>query len=152
MKMASGGYPNNLLTPGQNFRPIEPFRIWPTGLAAPIVCFLFSPPNRLPRCGSHCGSRRTIIISEDPLLLEQGELRRALLNANHIRYEYLFVPLPYDDGYFNLIVAPETSSVPETEIQRVLASDGERILYPGAEFIADLGLQQRSGDLGTTGQ
>ena len=58
-----------------------------------------------------------------------------MMNANHIRYEYLFVPLPFPDNYFHYIVVGEgaagntAGSVPENEIARVLAAGGEVIRY-----------------------
>ena len=80
-------------------------------------------------------ARRAIIGTTDFRALEAGESRRALMNANHIRYEYLFVPLPFPDSYFHYIVVGEgatgetAGSVPESEIARVLAAGGEVIYY-----------------------
>jgi hypothetical protein len=76
-------------------------------------------------------ARRAIIVSLDPLELEAGELHRARLNANHIRFEHLFLPLPYPDGYFHHIVLgdhPALAAVEAAnEINRVLGAGGKII-------------------------
>ena len=75
-------------------------------------------------------SRGAVILSDDLQLLEQGELRRAVLNANHVRYQYLFRPLPYHDAYFDYVVIPENcQKVEEAEIMRVVKDAAGVIRY-----------------------
>ncbi len=75
-------------------------------------------------------SKGAVILSDDLQLLEAGELRRAVLNANHIRYQYLFLPLPYSDDYFDYVVVPENChQVQETEIMRVAKTASRVIRY-----------------------
>ena len=75
-------------------------------------------------------SKGAVILSEDLQLLEAGELRRAVLNANHIRFQYLFRPLPYPDHHFDYVVIPEgCHKVDETEIARVVKDASGVIRY-----------------------
>jgi hypothetical protein len=90
------------------------------------ILFLFPPDPYTPVWVS-LRARRAIIVDTDLLALEAGEVRRALLNANHIRFEYLFLPLPYPDGYFHYLVIGQDDRVPPEERQRVLAANGEII-------------------------
>ena len=100
------------------------------------ILFL-QPPDALTPLRVSVRARRAIIGTTNFRALEAGEARRAVMNANHIRYEYLFVPLPFPDSYFHYIVVGEgaagdpslAGSVPETEIARVLAAGGEVIHY-----------------------
>jgi hypothetical protein len=104
------------------------------------ILFL-QPPDALTPLRVSVRARRAIIGTTNFGALEAGEARRAVMNANHIRYEYLFVPLPFPDGYFHYIVVGEgvagdtagagdsAGSVPENEIARVLAAGGEVIHY-----------------------
>lgn len=90
------------------------------------ILFLF-PPDPYTPVRVSLRARRAIIVSTDLLALEAGEVRRALINANHIRFEYLFLPLPYPNGYFHYVVLGEDGRVPPEEIERVLAEDGQII-------------------------
>ena len=75
-------------------------------------------------------SRGAVILSDDLQLLEAGELRRAVLNANHIRYQYLFLPLPYPDAHFKYVVIPEgCHKVGPEEIARVIKNPKNIIRY-----------------------
>lgn len=86
------------------------------------------PPDPLTPLRVSLRSRGAVILSDDLQLLEAGELRRAVLNANHIRYQYLFLPLPYPEGYFDYVVIPEgRRQVGEDEIARV-TRDGAGVL------------------------
>jgi broad specificity phosphatase PhoE len=79
------------------------------------------PPDALTPLRVSLRSRGAVILSDDLQLLEAGELRRAALNANHIRYQYLFHPLPYPDAYFDYVVIPQSCSLVEMkEIERVI--------------------------------
>jgi len=75
-------------------------------------------------------SKTAVILSDDLQLLEAGELRRAVLNANHIRFQYLFRPLPYPDAHFDYVVIPEgCHKVGEEEVQRLVKTAEGVIRY-----------------------
>ena len=91
------------------------------------------PPDALTPLRVSLRSRGAVILSDDLQLLEAGELRRARLNANHIRYQYLFLPLHYPDDYFDYVVIPKgCRKAPEAEIMRVVKDASGVILYSGA--------------------
>ncbi len=98
------------------------------------ILFLF-PPDPFTPVRVSLRARRAIIVGVDPLALEAGEAHRARLNANHIRFEHLFLPLPYPDGYFHFVVLGEHPALAAVEasdeIARVLGEDG-RIIRPAA--------------------
>jgi len=88
------------------------------------------PPDPLTPLRVSLRSRGAVILSDDLGFLEAGELRRAVLNANHIRYQYLFLPLPYPDDYFDYVVIPEDCrKVPDAEIARVAKNGSGVIRY-----------------------
>ena len=88
------------------------------------------PPDPITPLRVSLRSRGAVILSDDLLLLEAGELRRAVLNANHIRYQYLFLPLPYPDAHFDFVVIPKTChKVTQDEIARVVKGPDGIILY-----------------------
>ncbi|HHB90939.1 MAG TPA: histidine phosphatase family protein [Anaerolineae bacterium] len=88
------------------------------------------PPDPLTPLRVSLRSRTAVILSDDLQLLEAGELRRAVLNANHIRYQYLFLPLPYPNAYFDYVVIPEECrQVGEEEIARVAKETAGAIRY-----------------------
>jgi len=88
------------------------------------------PPDPITPLRVSLRSRRADILCDDLQTLEAGELRRAALNANHIRYQYLFRPLPYSDAHFDYVVIPEgCHKVGEEEIQRVVKDDSGVIRY-----------------------
>lgn len=113
------------------------------------ILFLF-PPDPFTPVRVSLRARRAIVVSRDVQMLEAGELHRALLNANHIRFEYLFLPLPYPDGYFHTIVignddpilgglsvaqdSAQLGAAPllASEIERVLATSGEVVHITGS--------------------
>ena len=75
-------------------------------------------------------SKGAVILSDNLQLLEAGELHRAVLNANHIRFQYLFRPLPYPDAHFDYVVIPEDChKVGEDEIVRVVKDASGVIRY-----------------------
>lgn len=94
------------------------------------ILYLF-PPDPYTPVRVSLRARRAIVAGVDPRQLEAGELHRARLNANHIRFEHLFLPLPYPDGYFHFIVLgdhPALAAVEASaEISRVLSEDGRII-------------------------
>ena len=91
------------------------------------------PPDALTPLRVSLRSRGAVILSDDLLLLEAGELRRAVLNANHIRYQYLFLPLPYPDHHFDYAVIPEgCHKVAEAELARVVKDASGVIRYSRA--------------------
>ena len=88
------------------------------------------PPDPLTPLRVSLRSRGAVILSDDLQLLEAGELRRAVLNANHIRYQYLFLPLPYSDAYFDYVVIPKgCHKVGKGEIARVAKNAAGVIEY-----------------------
>ncbi len=88
------------------------------------------PPDPLTPLRVSLRSRSAVILSDDVHMLEAGELRRAVLNANHIRYEYLFLPLHYADNYFDYVVIPEQCDKVDTEeIKRVVKHPHNVIRY-----------------------
>ena len=88
------------------------------------------PPDPLTPLRVSLRSRGAVILSDDLQLLEAGELRRAILNANHIRYQYLFLPLPYPDAHFDYVVIPDDCHrVGEAEITRVVKDASGVIRY-----------------------
>ncbi len=101
------------------------------------ILFLF-PPDPITPVRVSLRARRAVIVSTDLQALEAGEVRRATLNANHIRFEHLFLPLPYPDGYFHYIVIGDgndstpagAAAIPPSEIERVMADGGEIIRAP----------------------
>ncbi len=93
------------------------------------ILFL-QPPDPLTPLRVSLRSRSAAILSDDLFLLEAGELRRAVLNANHIRYQYLFLPLPYPDDHFDYVVIPENChKVSQEEIARVVKAPSGVIRY-----------------------
>ena len=78
------------------------------------------PPDPITPLRVSLRSRRADILCDDLQTLEAGELRRAALNANHIRYQYLFQPLPYPDHFFDYVVVSENCDIPEEDYRRVL--------------------------------
>ncbi len=92
------------------------------------------PPDAITPLRVSLRSRASVILSDDLQLLEAGELRRAVLNANHVRYQYLFLPLPYPDAYFDYVVIPaDCHQVDDAEIARVVKDASGVIRYPVSE-------------------
>jgi broad specificity phosphatase PhoE len=88
------------------------------------------PPDATTPVRVSLRSRQAVILSDNLTLLEDGELRRAVLNANHLRFQYLFLPLIYPDNHFDYVVIPETcNNVPTAEIMRVLKQSSGLIRY-----------------------
>lgn len=78
------------------------------------------PPDPITPLRVSLRARRADILCDDLQALEAGELRRAALNANHIRYQYLFRPLPYPDQFFDYVVVSDVCEIPEETYRRVL--------------------------------
>ena len=78
------------------------------------------PPDPITPLRVSLRARRADILCDDLQTLEAGELRRAVLNANHIRYQYLFQPLPYPDRFFDYVVVSDNCDIPEEDYRRVL--------------------------------
>jgi hypothetical protein len=130
-------------TPDGFYRiPEDLIRSWSDLPAHPGLAFLsnqlrrsdrilfIQPPDAITPLRVSLRSRGAVILSDDLGLLEAGELRRAVLNANHVRYQYLFRPLPYSDAHFDYVVIPEgCHKVGEEEIQRVVKDDSGVIRY-----------------------
>ena len=116
----------------ESWADCRPLRIW---LFSAIICAaatassLSARPTRSRRCGCRCERAAPSFLHDDLLTLEAGELRRAVLNANHIRYQYLFTPLPYPDGHFDLVVAPADESALAPEIARVLKDPSGLLVF-----------------------
>jgi hypothetical protein len=87
------------------------------------------PPDPITPLRVSLRARRVDILSDDLQALETGELRRAVLNANHIRYQYLFLPLPYPDQFFDYVVVPNDCEIPEEVYLRVLKQRDGLILW-----------------------
>jgi len=87
------------------------------------------PPDPITPLRVSLRARSAVILHDDLVMLEAGELRRAALNANHIRYQYLFTPLPYPDGHFDLVVAPADESALAPEIARVLKNPSGLLVF-----------------------
>ena len=88
------------------------------------------PPDALTPLRVSLRSRGAVILSDDFQLLEAGEMRRAVLNANHVRYQYLFPSLPYADAHFDYVVIPSgCHKVQEEEIARVVKDNSGIIRY-----------------------
>lgn len=98
------------------------------------ILFLF-PPDAFTPVRVSLRARRAIVVGVDLRTLEAGEAHRARLNANHIRFEHLLLPLPYPDAYFDyVVVGDEPALVTEelaSEIARVITPDGEIIRLDG---------------------
>jgi hypothetical protein len=120
--------------------PEDLIRSWSDLPAHPGLAFLsnqlrrsdrilfIQPPDAITPLRVSLRSRGAVILSDNLQLLEAGELRRAVLNANHIRYQYLFRPLPYPDAHFDYVVIPkDCHKVGEEEIQRVV-KDGAGVI------------------------
>ncbi|NOZ72483.1 MAG: histidine phosphatase family protein [Chloroflexi bacterium] len=90
------------------------------------------PPDPITPLRVSLRSRRAVILSDDLAFLEEGEVRRAALNANHLRYQYLFDPIPYPDHSFDYIIIPDTCELPASEIDRLLKTPSGLIRWPGA--------------------
>lgn len=117
---------------GQFALPDRLIRSWADLPAYPALAFLSNrlrrsdrilflrPPDPITPLRVSLRARSAAILHDDLAALEIGELRRATLNANHIRYQYLFTPLPYADGHFDVVVAPAGDPTLASEITRVL--------------------------------
>ncbi len=130
-------------TPDGFYRiPEQLIRSWSDLPAHPGLAFLsnqlrrsdrilfIQPPDALTPLRVSLRSRSAVILSDDLQLLETGELRRAVLNANHIRYQYLFIPLAYPDAHFDYVVIPAgCHKVGEEEISRVIKNSQNIIRY-----------------------
>jgi len=111
--------------------PAQPSLLFLSNLLRRTDRILFiQPPDPLTPLRVSLRSRGAVILSNDLQLLEAGELRRAMLNANHIRYQYLFQPIPYLQDYFDYVVIPENChQVQEDEIMRVVKDAAGVIRY-----------------------
>lgn len=94
------------------------------------ILFLF-PPDPFTPVRVSLRARRAIVVGADLLALEAGELQRARLNANHIRFEHLFLPLPYPDDYFHYVVLGAHPDLAAGEVADELA----RVLCQGGGII-----------------
>ncbi len=90
------------------------------------------PPDPITPLRVSLRARRAVILSDDPLFLEAGEVHRAALNANHIRYQYLFQPIPYPDDSFDYIILPDNCRLSGEEISRLLKNPDGLIHWPAA--------------------
>ncbi len=93
------------------------------------------PPDPLTPLRVSLRARRCVILSDDPLFLEAGEARRAVLNANHIRYQYFFQPIPYPDHSFDYIVVPADCQLNEADLQRLLIHPDGLIRWSDKEAV-----------------
>lgn len=90
------------------------------------------PPDPITPLRVSLRSHRGVILSDDLAFLEAGEVRRAALNANHIRYQYLFDPIPYPDHSFDYIIVPDTCQLSDDAITRLLKSPSGLIRWPAS--------------------
>ncbi|NOX63298.1 MAG: histidine phosphatase family protein [Chloroflexi bacterium] len=101
--------------------PMDPRLAFLANKARRADSLLFiEPPDPITPLRVSLRARRAVVMSRDLQALEAGEVRRALLNANHVRYQYLFRPLPYPDDAFDLVITPNDPPCDPAEIERVL--------------------------------
>ncbi|MCO6452938.1 MAG: histidine phosphatase family protein [Caldilineales bacterium] len=109
-------------------RPHSQLSYLANGLRRSDRILFVRPPDAITPVRVALRSRQAVVLSEDLFELEAGELRRAMLNANHIRFQYPFHPLPYPDGHFDYVAIPETEALND-ELQRVLAPHGKLVFF-----------------------